>query len=63
MTRNRSAGTLDIEAVRSLFDHWRQTRQGKARIHDEANGQRQPRWRAAMVSTQQPLPCIWMAGS
>jgi len=35
MTRDRSSGKPDIEAVRSLFEHWRQTRQGKARIPDE----------------------------
>ena len=35
MTCNGSSRSLAIEAVRSLFEHWRQTRQGKARIPDE----------------------------
>lgn len=35
MTGHRSSGALDIEAVRSLLEHWRQTRQGKSRIPDE----------------------------
>jgi hypothetical protein len=35
MTRSRGGAAADIDAVRSRFEHWRQTRQGKARIPDE----------------------------
>lgn len=35
MTRERSACSPNIEEVRTRFDRWRQTRQGKARIPDE----------------------------
>ncbi len=35
MTRGKSSRVPDIDAVRSRFEQWRQTRQGKARIPDE----------------------------
>lgn len=35
MTRSRSVAVVDVDAVRSRFEQWRQTRQGKARIPDE----------------------------
>ncbi len=35
MARGRSSRNHDIDTVRSLFEQWRQTREGKARIPDE----------------------------
>ena len=35
MRGRKSADTVDIEAVRTRFETWRQTREGKARIPDE----------------------------
>jgi len=35
MTRRRSSRNPDIDAVRSRFEQWRRTREGKARIPDE----------------------------
>jgi len=35
MRGSKSADTLDIDAVRTRFENWRQTRKGKARIPDE----------------------------
>jgi hypothetical protein len=35
MARGKSARRPDIDEVRALFEQWRQTRQGKARIPDE----------------------------
>jgi hypothetical protein len=35
MRSRKSAGTLDIDQVRTRFESWRQTRKGKARIPDE----------------------------
>ncbi len=35
MTHGRSSGNRNIDEVRSLFEQWRQTRVGKARIPDE----------------------------
>lgn len=35
MTRGKSSRVPGIDAVRSRFEQWRQTRQGKARIPDE----------------------------
>jgi len=35
MTRGKSSRVPDIDAVRSRFERWRQTREGKARIPDE----------------------------
>jgi hypothetical protein len=35
MTRSRRVAVADIDAVRSRFEQWRRTRQGKARIPDE----------------------------
>jgi hypothetical protein len=35
MTRNSSSWVADIEEVRTRFEQWRQTRQGKTRIPDE----------------------------
>ena len=35
MTRGKSSGSRNIDEVRSLFEQWRQTREGKARIPDE----------------------------
>ena len=35
MTRGKSSRISDIDGVRSRFEQWRQTRQGKARIPDE----------------------------
>lgn len=35
MARGKSSRIPDIDEVRSRFEQWRQTRQGKARIPDE----------------------------
>jgi hypothetical protein len=35
MTRTRDSGIPDVSEMRSRFEKWRQTRQGKARIPDE----------------------------
>jgi hypothetical protein len=35
MTRTKDPGIPDVSEVRSRFEQWRQTRQGKARIPDE----------------------------
>ena len=35
MTRTKDSGIPDVSEVRSRFEQWRQTRQGKARIPDE----------------------------
>jgi len=35
MTRTKDSGIPDVTEVRSRFEQWRQTRQGKARIPDE----------------------------
>jgi hypothetical protein len=35
MTRSRRVAVADIDAVRSRFEQWRRTRQGKAPIPDE----------------------------
>jgi hypothetical protein len=35
MRGRKSADTVDIDAVRTRFEIWRQTREGKARIPDE----------------------------
>ena len=35
MRGRKSAGTLDIDEVRTRFESWRQMRKGKARIPDE----------------------------
>lgn len=35
MARGRSSRTPDVEEVRSRFEQWRQTRQGKARIPEK----------------------------
>lgn len=35
MTRGKSSRVPNVDAVRSRFEQWRQTRQGKARIPDE----------------------------
>jgi hypothetical protein len=35
MRGRKSADTVNIDAVRTRFESWRQTRQGKARIPDE----------------------------
>jgi len=35
MTRGKSSRVPDIDAVRSRFEQWRQTREGKARIPEE----------------------------
>ena len=35
MTRGKSSGIPDVDEVRSRFEQWRQTRQGKARIPEE----------------------------
>lgn len=35
MTRGKNSGVPNVDEVRSRFEQWRQTRQGKARIPDE----------------------------
>ena len=35
MTRTKDSGIPDVSEVRSRFEKWRQTRQGKARIPDQ----------------------------
>ena len=37
MTRTKDSGIPDVSEVRSRFEKWRQTRQGKARIPDQGS--------------------------
>ncbi len=53
MTRSKRACIPDLDKLRSRFEQWRQTRQGKARIPNELWAA-PPRWPGGTASTAQP---------